>query len=108
MVKCCSMECGDDATCAVRLRIPAVGHAIDSHDPLKVIFGMPLCDAHYGSLDPRAFVGPELEKVVEIMCRGKAAPDFDRVYKEKVLLDSEEYNIYLSAAAKPVAGDDAG
>lgn len=98
---CDRNECRNTATTAARLCVPASGVPLESHEPLKAVVGLAVCDKCFKELDPADFLSASLEKglrgIFEILAAGKAAPDFDRAWFEKLSLDSPEYKLLLKS-----------
>lgn len=96
MTACCHNGCEAEATCIPKLRIPATGYPIDTHQPLALAMGVALCDEHFetdATIELLAPIGVErgIRDVVTIMTRGKVPPDWDRAFVERLPRDSDEY-----------------
>lgn len=95
--------CTRPATCAPVLRLPAVGHPIDTHQPIAMMLGLEVCDECFPEItvDHIAPAGMErgVRDIVRILTssQGRCPVDWDRAFIEKTSLDSDMYR----ALSKP-------
>lgn len=96
VIICCHVDCQLEAKWAPKLCVPATGVPIDTHNPLKIIMSIPVCDDHIGEMRAPDFLShdPRLKGIFEMMARGRAAPDFERAFIQRVSLNSSEYKIF--------------
>lgn len=96
-MKCQRRDCTAEATGALAINVPAVGHEIGTHPPITITVGLCLCDRHIADVSVKEFLEADpkrrLQASVEGMCRaqGKAAPDFDRAFVSKVEFTDPAY-----------------
>lgn len=75
-------SCRSEATCVMRLYVPPHAMSVDPNaEPLTVMLGLPLCDAHFRRMDARRLLegerGVELrERIAAEFRRRNAMPDF--------------------------------
>jgi len=92
-MKCSWSDCQAVATHLPKICVPALGHALESHQPLGAILNLPACREHAKAFDIEELLNLPVTKfriVFELLARGKCPPDFDRAYVQPVPLDSEE------------------
>jgi hypothetical protein len=102
LMKCSWSDCQAVATHLPKICVPALGHALESHQPLGAILNLPACLEHAKAFDVQEFLNLPAPKggstnriLFEILARGKCPPDFDRAYVQPVPLDSEEAQMVL-------------
>lgn len=94
MTKCAREGCERAATHIPRVNVPATGHALDTHQPIGLCLNLKLCKDHALDFSAAGQFGPgapgDLRKIIEIMCAGRARPDFDRAFTTALRLDHPE------------------
>lgn len=95
MTPCMIEGCPAAATYAPKLCIPAMGHKIGSHQPIELMLGFKTCHAHFDS-DAKKMLAenPNFEKMIRLMARDRATPDFDRAWIVAMPLDGDEFQEY--------------
>lgn len=91
-MKCSSKDCQADAVCGAAVRVPALNCPVAEHEPLKAALGLRFCEVHFAELKLEDFVNEEFRKLVRgtLQHQGKAPPDFDRAWLERLELDSPD------------------
>ncbi len=89
---CCKLADG-----VIAINVPATGIPIQEHDPLRVVFGLHLCDQHIQDemKTGEAHLTPELRQIFEMQARwvNGRKPDFRRTFITKVEFTSQEYQV---------------
>ena len=88
---CQHEECDRKATVAPKLIVPAKFWSIETHRPVTAILSLMLCKDHYEELKTEDFLTDDFKEIIRIATKGKCPPDFNRVFFEKVKLDSFEW-----------------
>lgn len=93
---------------APRMNIPAQGHAIATHQPIKAILGFLLCDQHFCTATPELLLTDETKDIMTnlVSVQGKALPDFARAWVSKVSTNSPEYKNFIKAQVRANAAKD--
>ena len=92
-MKCQMKECQAEATAALALNVPAKGCPVAEHEPIRVVIGLQLCDAHLTTSKAEDFFGADsrLEQIIRIQAQGRAEPDFKRAFVSACAFDSDEW-----------------
>lgn len=93
--KCAHENCDADSIVVPVIRVPAKGWPIDLHQPLKMIMGLHICDAHKAQFDVKEMLNDDLRNIFKIAANGKCEPDFDRAFVEWCKIGSAEYNALI-------------
>lgn len=103
MKACSTKDCPHGAKVAPKLCVPAMNWAIEAHQPLSSIIGIPLGESCFAELKVSDFLGRfdvdgknNLRECFKVLTRGKQPPDFDRAWFTKVSLASKEYKTFLT------------
>lgn len=78
--KCMSVhDCDKHAKWVLSISLWAKGMPKSSHDPIKMMFGLKVCDQHQYVVTPATFWVQETKDLILHLVRGqgKADPDFD-------------------------------
>jgi len=83
---CCQREgCPAMARWSPRLNVPAQGYALDAHQPMQVILCLKVCDRHMADLSAAELLaGDQLRDVIAAALIGRAPPDYDRAWIERL------------------------
>lgn len=95
----CSREgCARKGEWYLVICVPALG-ATDKLHPLRMMIDLPLCRDHVEQADPQDWLLPESRKRLRIalMARGRAVPDFKRVWKERGRIGDEHWRAFEAA-----------
>ena len=88
---CNHKGCTNNASCAPRLNVPAVGWSIEMHQPVRAVMDLPICKDCRDTIKVEDFLQDNLKEVIRILTRGKCPPDFERAWFDFVRLDSKEF-----------------
>lgn len=96
-MKCKHNGCKADARYLPEIKVPATGWPIDTHRPLGMLFGLPVCHRHIKLLQPADLMTPELKDAMTKIANGRylVPPDFDRAYISKVDIWSKDAREFL-------------
>lgn len=99
------MKCVDcktaDATHYPKIMVPAVGYALETHQPLGAVMSVPLCLECCKKFHVKETLeiddNNSLRNIFNIASRGKADPDFDRAFVQPIPLTCEEAMVLTNA-----------
>jgi len=106
-MKCAHEGCQKEASCAPKICVPAVNGPLEESKTIGLILSLKICQLHFDELKIKDFLSPtsDLRRMVEIVARGKAEPDFERAWFKRVLLISNEFGMFERAqAGRPGGG----
>jgi len=91
-MNCSTKGCEAEAVCGAAIRVPALNCPVAEHEPLKAALGLQFCEAHFAELQLADFLNEEFRKLVAgaLRASGKATPDFDQAWIERLEFDSPE------------------
>ena len=95
---CSRSGCTKVGTHAPVVCVPAQGHAIETHNPLRCELPVPLCKDHFEEATAAELLTPQMREALTATTKAMrlAAPDFDRAFLRKMLVDSPEYRTLLA------------
>jgi len=91
MTTCAKTGCLAVPEVAIKVNVPAKGHAIDTHQPIGMFIGLKLCRHHGAECKISDFLSDQLKQGVRAVASGRAAPDFKRAWLSTVEIDSPEF-----------------
>jgi len=94
--------CASFATAGLVICVPATGHEIGDHAPIKVVIGLKLCDVHLALADPQEFFEADsrLKDSIRKAAKGRCPPDFSRAFSSGLEFSSETWKDYLKRTNK--------
>lgn len=113
MTRCSWDSCEKDATIVPEVNVPAQGYPRDSHQPLSMILGLPVCEEHFKNINLEELLykgGPfneGLEPVFKAGAAGRQPPDFKRAWLSKIPLDGDKYKNFVKSQEKFAAAQEA-
>ncbi len=92
-MKCKATGCTNEAEFAPLLNVPAVGYAIDVHQPLKMTIGLKLCAACIEQFTIEDILNADTRALISrsLAADRRVPPDFGRAFLTKLRLDSKEF-----------------
>lgn len=96
-MNCQRKGCLSQATGGIAINVPAIGHEINAHEPIRVTIGLALCDRCLKETTAHEIIEADpqrrLQNTIQMMChqQGKIPPDFGRAFISKVEFDSPEW-----------------
>lgn len=95
MDKCEWHGCEREATHAPKICVPAMGWALETHQPLSVIMGLKFCVEHAQRFDVRGTLAIDepksMRRVFEILAGDRCRPDYDRAWVDPIPIESEAF-----------------
>lgn len=105
MIVCSFVGCKCEATHIPKINVPAMGHAIGSHEPIGMCLNLKLCHDHalaFSSADQFSPAAPgAMRDIIKALAAGRAPPDFARAFTTAVPLDAEEALVLDRARRAP-------
>lgn len=113
MTNCQRKGCDKQAKFGVKLCVPAMGWSIDQHNPLAVLVGFEVCKEHFDEIIPKEWIKDDrMKELFRIAARARGSdavpPDFERVFKRSVPIDSKEWLDFLKMRAESSGTDKSG
>lgn len=105
-MNCHRIGCTATAEGVPVLMVPAQGIPIPEHDPIQVMYPIPLCREHLQQVKIPPLAGSELGERLVQFCQQKGTypPDFERVFVKPLELTSEDWRRFTEQGGAGAQG----